>query len=73
MSTGGSNTITRYPLEEGEVEVPTRGRVGPHRSDATAHLMNDGTVRVNCMNNLEFHLELSLPPEYIRNLYHRME
>lgn len=50
----------RYPLEAGEFEVAVRGRTGPKRSD--------GTIRMDCMNNLEFYVELQLPDEYILQL-----
>lgn len=63
----------RYPLDEGEFEVPVKGRTGPQVADSTAHLRQDGSIRIDCMNNPTFYAELRLPKEYVLQLAERIK
>ena len=60
---------TRYPLDVNEFEIKVQGRVGPQRSDMTAHLKNDGRVRIDDLNNPEAWIEFQLPEDYINKLH----
>lgn len=64
---------SNYPLDDGEYEVPVRGRTGEKRSRASAHLTNEGTVRIDCAENLDFWAELDLPKDYIKRLAKRFD
>lgn len=62
-------SVSNYPLENGEFEVPVKGRTGLKRSEASAHLLCDGTIRINDRNNPEFWVEVQLPKEYVEFLH----
>lgn len=61
MNEGQNN----YPLEQGEYEVPVKGRTGPKRSNASAWLKHGGRIRIDDDANPDFWVELTLPEEYI--------
>lgn len=63
----------RYPLDEDEFEVKVRGRTGPQVADSTAHLRQDGSIRIDCMNNPTFYAELRLPDGYVLQLAERIK
>lgn len=63
----------RYPLDEGECEVPVRSHLGCRNSDTTAYLRQDGFIRIDCANHPNFYAELRLPNEYVLQLAERIK